>query len=265
MFKFFGKNYAIIIIVITVILAGIFYFGFLNKNIVEKNNIKDKNTETTSEILIIENNNIKIESPKRNDVLNGVLILKGESNKPFTVNLKDLNDTLILTVGIEEGKFDGEYLYAQPTTTDGVLEIENERLPIKFNILSGEEAQIFFSNINKDPELNNCSIVYPAIRHISNKNPPLGALISLLVGPNREEKTKGYFTNLPLKVIKINNFEIKNKIAYVDFSKELGIGVAGSCRVQAIRSQITNTLTQFEDIDKVIISINSEIDEILQP
>ena len=52
---------------------------------------------------------------------------------------------------------------------------------------------------------------------------------------------------------------------YVDFSKELGIGVAGSCRVEAIRSQITETLKQFKNVENVIISIEKETENILQP
>ena len=42
-------------------------------------------------------------------------------------------------------------------------------------------------------------------------------------------------------------------------------GVAGSCRVLAIRAQIESTLKQFPSIKKVVISVNGRTGEVLQP
>jgi spore germination protein GerM len=41
--------------------------------------------------------------------------------------------------------------------------------------------------------------------------------------------------------------------------------VGGSCRVAAIRAQITDTLKQFPPVDEVIISIDDRTEDILQP
>jgi spore germination protein GerM len=41
--------------------------------------------------------------------------------------------------------------------------------------------------------------------------------------------------------------------------------MGGSCRVTAIRAQITQTLEQFSTIKNVIISVNGSVDEALQP
>ena len=63
----------------------------------------------------------------------------------------------------------------------------------------------------------------------------------------------------------IQKFEIKNKVAYVDFNSNLNKGVGGSCKVIAIKSQIENTLNNLPDIDSVVISVNGKTDGILEP
>lgn len=90
-----------------------------------------------------------------------------------------------------------------------------------------------------------------------------GALVALIEGPKGKEMEK-YFSAINPKTL-IQKFELSNKVAYVDFSSDLNAGVAGSCKVVAIRSQIENTLLALPDIDKVIISINGETNGILEP
>ncbi|MEK9147354.1 MAG: GerMN domain-containing protein [Patescibacteria group bacterium] len=263
MLRFIQKNHIvnIVILAITVALVYVLFYKDMYKSI----DLDLKNDTSKTEFFISNDNKITIERPIAGDILKGILALKGNSKEPLTLNLKDANNTILLTLNLDAGDFEKEYVYASPQSETGKLEIADFSIPIKFNILSGQEVKVFFSNISKDPELKNCGNTYPVIRHTSDKNPSLSAIISLLVGPNKEEKMQGYFTNLPLRIIKINNFEIKEGIAYVDFSEELGIGVAGSCRVDAIKSQIEETLKQFENIKSVIISIESKADGILQP
>lgn len=90
------------------------------------------------------------------------------------------------------------------------------------------------------------------------------SLWELLKGPSAAEKQSGYSTSIPENV-KINSLRISNGTADADFSHELEQGVAGSCRVAAIRAQITNTLKQFPTIKNVVISINGRTEDILQP
>jgi len=90
------------------------------------------------------------------------------------------------------------------------------------------------------------------------------ALEELLKGPTLEEQEKGYLTNINPGV-NINSLIVENNIVKVDFDEQLGFQVGGSCRVMAIRSQITGTLVQFPEINDVIISINGRIEDILQP
>ncbi len=62
-----------------------------------------------------------------------------------------------------------------------------------------------------------------------------------------------------------NGGSIKDGAAYVDFDKTLDQNVAGSCRVIAIRAEITQTLKQFPNVNDVIISIDGRTEDILQP
>ncbi len=90
-----------------------------------------------------------------------------------------------------------------------------------------------------------------------------GALSALIEGLKPEEQS-AYFSAINPATL-IQKFEIINGTAYVDFSSALSDGVAGSCSVLAIRSQIENTLLALPDIDSVVISINGETEGILEP
>ena len=54
-------------------------------------------------------------------------------------------------------------------------------------------------------------------------------------------------------------------IVRADFATTLDRGVGGSCRVAAIREQITRTLKQFPEVRDVVISVNGRTEDILQP
>jgi spore germination protein GerM len=57
---------------------------------------------------------------------------------------------------------------------------------------------------------------------------------------------------------------IEDGVAYADFSSELEVS-GGSAMVMMIREQIEKTLLQFETIDSVVISIEGDSEEVLQP
>jgi spore germination protein GerM len=85
---------------------------------------------------------------------------------------------------------------------------------------------------------------------------------ALLEGPTTEEEEEGYSTAIDSEAT-LNSFRIEEKTAYLDFSEELD--ASGSAMVMAIREQIEKTLLQFESVDDVVISINGETEEVLQP
>jgi len=136
---------------------------------------------------------------------------------------------------------------------------------VSFSPSEYTSVKVFFSNSLNDPEASDCQKVYPVYRQVKNI-PAIGraSMGELLSGPTAEEKTFGYFTNINPGV-SINDLKIENGVAYIDFSGELLANVGGSCRTMAIEAQIKETLKQFSTVSEVIISVNGEIEGILQP
>ncbi len=87
-------------------------------------------------------------------------------------------------------------------------------------------------------------------------------LHELLAGPTEEEKEEGYSTAIDENTTLLS-FHTENGVGYADFSSELD--ASGSATVTMIREQIERTLTQFDAVDEVVISIQGETEDILQP
>ncbi len=125
---------------------------------------------------------------------------------------------------------------------------------------------LFWGNKIEDPEGLFCERVYSLERKIDGAidDTALLTLEELLKGPTKEEMEKGFFTTISPGV-KIQKLVVEDRIAKVDFDETLEKEVGGSCRVGAIRAQITETLKRFPEIDNVVISIDGRIEDILQP
>lgn len=93
---------------------------------------------------------------------------------------------------------------------------------------------------------------------------PQRALEALLDGPSVHEAMIGLTTAIN-QGTRLQSLNIENGVAYADFNQRLQEGIAGSAMVNSIRQQIELTLLQFEEIDQVVISIDGETEEILQP
>ena len=89
-------------------------------------------------------------------------------------------------------------------------------------------------------------------------------MTELIKGLTETEKAEGFSTAINPGT-SIRGLKISDGTARVDFDDNLENGVAGSCRVAAIRAQIEDTLKQFPTVNKVIISVNGRTDDILQP
>jgi hypothetical protein len=122
----------------------------------------------------------------------------------------------------------------------------------------------YFNNNNLDPEIS-CNKTFAVARLVPKTQSTLkAAMEELLKGPTAAEAKLGFGTSINPGVT-INSVKVSGNTATIDFSPKLEEGVGGSCRVAAIRSQITNTAKQFSNIKNVIISINGETELILQP
>lgn len=158
------------------------------------------------------------------------------------------------------------FLVLQKDNPSGLPENDKEiKIPVILASTEKLKIKLFFNNNKMDPEIS-CNKVFAVEREIP-KIEAIGsaALWELLKGPISEEQEAGFFTSInqgvALKGLKIE----KNGTAVADFNEQLQSGVGGSCRVSAIRAQITETLKQFPTIKNVVISIDGRTEDILQP
>jgi len=125
-------------------------------------------------------------------------------------------------------------------------------------------VEVFFNNSKLDPE-SSCNKVFPVEREIPKTQAVArAALEELLKGATDVDKEQGFLTSVNPDV-KIQSLSVENGVAKVDFDEQLEFQVGGSCRVSAIRAQITQTLKQFPTVNSVIISIDGRTEDILQP
>lgn len=172
--------------------------------------------------------------------------------------------------------FFGELHYQAEATTTGKLILKKDNpsglpqfdksmeFPVIITPSQTTLVKAFFSNNNFDPEVS-CNKVFEVERRVPRTVAVArAALEQLLAGPSNKEKAQGFFTSINPGV-KIQKLEITGGAAKVDFNQTLEQAVGGSCRVAAIRAQITETLKQFSTVKDVLISINGRTEDILQP
>jgi len=173
--------------------------------------------------------------------------------------------------------FTAEIIYEATATSSGWLVFNNDnpsglpenskefKVPVVITPTPALiKVKVYFSNDKLDP-LVTCYKVFPVERQIPETQAVArAALEQLLAGPTEQEKVQGYMTSINPGV-KIQKLEIIQGVAKVDFDETLERAVGGSCRVTAIRSQITQTLEQFPTVEQEVISIDGRTEDILQP
>lgn len=126
-----------------------------------------------------------------------------------------------------------------------------------------KQVNVYFVDLEK-AKTSSCEADMAVPRTILNAETfGPGAIEALIKGPTADEE-KLYYSAIKTDTL-LQKFEIKDRVAYVDFNSSLNEGVAGSCNVIAIRSQIENTLVNLPDIDSVVISVNGQTEGILEP
>jgi hypothetical protein len=240
-----------------------------------------------SEPVRIVDANIRVTEPSSNEEIGQPLVIRGSARvfeSVFQFRLRDQDGSILLqgsglaapiTTGAL-GAFEVITSYSKPKGKTGVLEvfaysakdgseIDKVVIPLRFKYLTQMTVSVFFGNTEKDPGGLFCEKVYPIKRSIVQTSAPLRtALEELLRGPTVSEKSSGYFTSLNPEVT-IQSLVLRDGTIYADFNYALDFEVGGSCRVRAIRAQITETLKQYPSVKNVIISINGKTEDILQP
>lgn len=145
------------------------------------------------------------------------------------------------------------------------LKLWDESGPMESGEPQTATIQLFFSNSERDPESLDCSAVFPVSRRlVSVPSIAREALTELLKGPTQNEIGQGYYSSIN-EGVEILGLDVSNGIATVSFDRKFADSVAGSCQVEAIRAQITRTLTQFPSIGEVVITVAGEASDAFQP
>ena len=231
--------------------------------------------------------NITVSEPKVNDEVSLPLIVKGQARVfESTVNyrLKDADGSLLVenfTTALSPdmgqfGAFEISTVYPKPKGTKGTVEVfwyspkdgaelDKVIIPVVFGEVETTNVKVFFGDRNIDPGTLNCDKAYSQDRRKpKTTGVAKAALEQLLAGPTINEGDKGIFTSIN-QGTKLKSLKIETGTALADFDEMLGLNVAGSCRVMAIRAEIEQTLKQFSTIKNVVISINGKSEDILQP
>lgn len=250
-----------------------------NENILTNQPIEDKNVK------------IIIDSPKANDLISNPLEISGRARgawyfeASFPIKLLDENKKVIATAIAQAESnwmtedfvpFKAEINFISDKDQNGTLAFMNDNpsglqenqelveLPVRIPKTETTTVQVFFNNNKLDPEIS-CNKVFPVTRTVPKTVAVARAAIEeLLKGVTEEDTKAGYFSNINSGV-KINSLTIENGVAKIDFDETLEAAVGGSCRVSAIRAEITETLKQFSTVQGVVISINGRTEDILQP
>ncbi len=226
--------------------------------------------------------NITITSPKANEAVDAVFIVTGKARvfeNQFTVELKTSKGEVVFrhhtfTDSKQSGVFGNWSVkiplpagvgsqftvqaYSLSAKGDGTYE-GFASVPVRLKSTAESKVYVAFTTGNDCVS----TTLFPRIV-LKSTQPAFMSLAELLVGPAPSEIAQGAGNQIPPDV-QVNSLRIEGTTAYADFNETLEQGVAGSCRVQAIRAQITETLKQFLGVLNVVISINGRTADILQP
>ncbi len=124
-------------------------------------------------------------------------------------------------------------------------------------------VKIYFGNKKLNPNLDDCSLVYPVNRTISlNGDPFLQTLNLLFLGPTEQEKAEGYTSVFsPENKDILKNLDISHDgIVYIDLYdiRPIMPEISSSCGSSQFIKSIEETLKQFQFVKKVIFAINGD-------
>jgi len=247
-----------------------------------------------SQIAIVPEGEVIVVTPKVNDIISSPLMIEGQAKgnwffeASFPVKLVDDNGNQLAQIAVwatqdwttaDYVPFQGEMTFSPGLATTGKLIFQNDNpsslpqnqksfeVPVQFSPPTTETmtVKVYFNNDKLDPEIS-CNKVFSIERQVPKTEAVARAAVEeLLKGPSLAERQQGYFTNINPGV-KIQSLIIDEQgMAKIDFDEQIQNQVGGSCRVSAIRAEITETLKQFPTVKSVTISINGESDTILQP
>lgn len=281
-----------VIIVVLILVSFVWFFLRKNENKPDTGELLSGTTASPSASFspspssIQNGKNIIVFSPKPGEKVDSPITIKGKARvfeNTFVFMLRDekggelyKNNAMADALDMGQyGNFEVKVVVPVQSLTKVTLEVfdysakdgsvENlVSIPLEIATKETMDVNVYLINNKLDPEVT-CTKVFPIKRQIlKTKEVAYVSLYQLIQGPNMGELGEGYDTSIPGQT-RINSIKITNGTAYADFSEDLEYGVAGSCKVTAIRSQIESTLKQFPSIKNVVISIDGRTKDILQP
>jgi hypothetical protein len=127
-------------------------------------------------------------------------------------------------------------------------------------------VKLYFPNTKYNPDMLDCSLVYPVTRTIPyTLSVAQATTLELLKGPTTAELNAGYISAIP-EGVELNSIKIEDGTLFVDFNQEVQSG-GGSCAFASRLGSLNQTLKQFSTVKNVVISVegNDNQSEIFQP
>ena len=234
---------------------------------------------------------VRVSSPRPNAVVSSPLTVRGDARGSwyfeaiFSVRLVDGHGDEIATAAAQATDewmtdtfvpFETSLSFQRPSTGAGVLVLERSNpsglassaaqvvIPVLFSDSARRRTavRVFFNHSERGA--GECEAVWPVGRAVEpTESGELVALTELLDGPSPAERSRGYLTNIPPGV-RLQSLRVVDGTAHADFDRTLD-QAAGSCRVLAIRAQIEQTLLNLPAVRDVVISVDGDTAEALQP
>lgn len=234
---------------------------------------------------------VRVESPRPNAVASSPLAVGGSARGPwyfeadFPVRLLDGEGRELASA---PARAEGEWMtedfvpfgatlsFERPAMRTGLLVLDRSNasglaenaalvaVPVRFDASAPRRraVRVFFNRRGSGDDA--CDAVWPVPRTVDpSADGARAALAGLLEGPTPAERDRGYLTNLP-EGVRLRSLRVEEGVARVDFDRILG-RAAGSCRVLAIRAQVERTLLQLPAVEEIVISVEGDVEEALQP
>lgn len=245
--------------------------------------LSGKRDKTTGQIFAqkaekITGQSILVLSPQEQAVVTSPLIVEGFASgaknalqwKIIDKNQVQADEGVELILAQEEGSFgpfrleifvpvlgEKEFTLELSVFANNEAIQETSQIPLRLLSTDFSDFFIYVSDSSKNTT-GSCKSVFPLERRTAQTSALFRAsLQELFKGPSQEEQQHGSYTNLPKEAF-LNSFVISKGIATVDIFYSKSKESLPSCQKDGLRSQIIDTLFQFEEIDDVVILMNGE-------
>jgi len=123
------------------------------------------------------------------------------------------------------------------------------------------DIKVYFSNLDIQLGEKDCSTVFPVTRTIPKTDALAeAALAKLFEGTTTKEEERGLHTDISPE-FKVKSLTMNERVATVALHEDLEFLGHDACTATTIKAQITKTLEQFSNIDKVFITVNDKTDD----